>query len=263
MAGDLRDDLVKEMSRRFHRLGERVEQMFPHFFPMAVKTNALTTNTNKTQQFMDWLKEIQQDAGGLNEQGWLDDAIAGAMQRATVQAVGQVRGTRFAKRLHPDNAQAVAGLGNTEGMRRRAELLFTRAYTDLKGITAKMDAQISRTMAEGIMAGKSPYDIARDLRDTVEGMTLPHAKMLARTEITRAHHVATIQSYREMGVIGVEVLAEWVTSGLDNVCEECEALEGRKFTLDAIESLIPLHPNCRCAAVACLDESTEGMEKEA
>jgi len=44
------------------------------------------------------------------------------------------------------------------------------------------------------------------------------------------------------------VRAEWKTAGY-NVCPDCSAMEGRIFSLDEIESMIPLHPNCRCVAL--------------
>ena len=38
--------------------------------------------------------------------------------------------------------------------------------------------------------------------------------------------------------------AEWSTAGDDRVCPECASLEGKVYTLDEIEGLIPVHPNC-------------------
>ena len=78
--------------------------------------------------------------------------------------------------------------------------------------------------------------------------------MLARTEVIRAHHIATIQEYRNWAIEGVIVKAEWMTAGDDRVCPKCEALQGKIFTLDEIELLIPLHPNCRCIALPWIEE---------
>jgi len=111
--------------------------------------------------------------------------------------------------------------------------------------------------------GKSPRVMARELMHRIEkvgdlattdalGRFIPaaqRARMIARTEIVRAHHVATINTYREAGVEGVRVLAEWTTAGDDRVCTRCLEMEGRIFTLDEIEPMIPLHPQCRCVAI--------------
>jgi len=80
------------------------------------------------------------------------------------------------------------------------------------------------------------------------------ASMLARTEVIRAHHLATIQEYRNWGLEGIRVQAEWSTAGDDRVCSRCMALEGRIFTLDEIEPMIPLHPGCRCISLPYIAE---------
>jgi len=142
--------------------------------------------------------------------------------------------------------------------------LYSRTFSDLKGITSAMDTQISRVLAQGIADGKHPRDLAKLLTKTISGPMgdlgitdtlgrfIPaerRAKILARTEIIRAHHAATIQEYRNYEVEGVRVKAEWMTAGDGRVCGSCAALEGNVYSLDVIESKIPLHPQCRCIAL--------------
>jgi hypothetical protein len=73
--------------------------------------------------------------------------------------------------------------------------------------------------------------------------------------------VATVQEYRNWEAAGVKVKAEWSTAGDDRVCEECEALEGKEFSLQEIEDMIPYHPNCRCIALPL--DITESAEETA
>jgi SPP1 gp7 family putative phage head morphogenesis protein len=80
------------------------------------------------------------------------------------------------------------------------------------------------------------------------------AEILARTEIIRAHHLGTIQEYRNQGLLNIVVKAEWKTAGDDRVCTKCASLEGKVFTLDEIEPMIPAHPNCRCIALPYVEE---------
>jgi len=131
----------------------------------------------------------------------------------------------------------------------RVALLYTRTFEELQGVTNAMSQQISRELAQGMADGKGPRAIARALTKKVDKIGKVRAVTLARTEIIRAHHVATINNYREAGILGVRVLAEWSTANDDRVCSQCAALEGQIFTLDAIEPLIPLHPMCRCVAI--------------
>lgn len=68
----------------------------------------------------------------------------------------------------------------------RLGLLFTRVFSDLKGITSAMDAQISRILAQGIVDGDGPALLARKLVSTINGtgMGIPSAAGLtSRTSI--------------------------------------------------------------------------------
>jgi SPP1 gp7 family putative phage head morphogenesis protein len=72
------------------------------------------------------------------------------------------------------------------------------------------------------------------------------AEMIARTEIIRALHLAAVEEYRQWGVKGIVVMAEWRTAHDAKVCAKCASMEGQVFTLDEIEYKIPAHPDCRC-----------------
>ena len=161
----------------------------------------------------------------------------------------------------------------------RLGLVYSRTYEELKGINASMSSQISRVLAQGMAEGRNPRELAVLLASTVMGPVgglgitdtlgrfIPaarRAEIMARTEVIRAHHVATIQEYRNWGLEGVQVQAEWATAGDDRVCDECASLEGKIFTLEEIEGMIPLHPQCRCIALP-LDmtgKEKEGREEE-
>lgn len=149
-------------------------------------------------------------------------------------------------------------------------LLFTRVYTELKNITSAMDLQISKVLSQGLIDGDGPRLLARKLISTINGTGMGdlgltdtlgrfipaqrRAEMLARTEIIRAHHQATIQEYRNWGIEGITVLGEWMTAGDERVCFRCSSLQGKIFTLDEIEPMIPLHPMCRCIALPWIKE---------
>lgn len=155
----------------------------------------------------------------------------------------------------------------------RLGLLYTRVFGDLRGITDAMDSMISRILAQGLADGDGPRLLARRLVAAINGdrvgdlgltdrlgRFIPakrRAEILARTEVIRAHHLATIQEYRNWGVLGLVVKAEWKTAGDDRVCEKCAAMEaqGKVYTLDEIEPLIPLHPQCRCIALPYIEET--------
>lgn len=127
----------------------------------------------------------------------------------------------------------------------RVGLLYTRAFSELKTIASGLDSDVSSILAQGMAEGKNPITLAREMNKRL-GIGLVNSKRIARTEIIRAHHMATIQEYRNSGVIGVKILAEFTTAGDSKVCKRCQRLAGKVFTLDKAEGIIPVHPNCRC-----------------
>jgi len=144
----------------------------------------------------------------------------------------------------------------------RLGLMYTRTFSDMRGLTEQMKTQISRVLAQGLADGDNPRLLARKLVGTINGTKMGdlgltdtigrfipaqrRATLIARTEIIRAHHAATIQEYKNWGVEGVVVKAEFMTAGDDRVCSICAGLQGDIYTLEEAEKLIPVHPQCRC-----------------
>ena len=48
-----------------------------------------------------------------------------------------------------------------------------------------------------------------------------------------------------------------MTAQDEKVCSQCLALQGKIFSLDEIEPMIPLHPNCRCIALPYIEDITK------
>jgi len=241
----------------------------------------------KLVAFEQWLNEqVQQgiletfrapQLGAGVEDVWTNRYIQTSYQKGIVRARNELR----AAGIKDLGGMEIPSLGTDAAIQTafnqpfhldRVGLLYTRTFNDLKGITNNMDAQISRVLAQGMADGKGPYQIAELLTKTISGPVgdlsltdtlgrfIPaerRAKILARTEIIRAHHAATIQEYRNWGLEGVKVKAEWTTAGDSRVCARCRALEGKIFTLKEIEGKIPLHPQCRCIALPVVDDGEE------
>jgi len=226
------------------------------------------TNPEKITHFMTWLK-AQTNSGILEVQNivqvgtgrnavWTNQFIYNGYRKGVKRARTEMGRIGIEVPALSD-AQLDSYLGTPVHID-RVGVLYTRTFNDLKGITDAMDTQISRMLSEGMIAGDSPSLIARKMKKVITGVgdlsltdTLGRyiparrrAEILARTEIIRAHHLGTIQEYRNYGVAGVKVKAEFRTAGDERVCEECEALEGTVYTLDEAEGVIPVHPQCRC-----------------
>jgi SPP1 gp7 family putative phage head morphogenesis protein len=294
-----RATFVRDMDRRFNKIKKmiieavvtndcfglnpkiQVNEGFPK------KAFQFSTNPEKVEKFMSWINhqteqelltvQFRSQLGQASQAPWTNMYISDSYKRGVDRAAYE------AKKGKVPGAKTVAERGGIEAVMGtpihmdRLGMLYTRTFTELKGITAAMDTQMSKVLAQGIADGDSPAAIARKLNKVIGGgldlttktkagieRTIPaqvRARTLARTEVIRAHHAATIQEYRNFGLAGVKVQAEWSTAGDDRVCAECASLEGKVYTLDEIEGLIPLHPNCRCIALPVLNDAQNDINK--
>lgn len=222
------------------------------------------TDPAKVEGFMRWLeKEVDEKVFDVGigpertfsvDQRWSDLYIKEAYGKGVVRAREELRkggwlelqvGEEYTDRLMmPFHADRVG-------------LLYIRTYETLRGVTDAMSHKIGEILAEGMALGLNPRTMAKEIYSEVDKIGLRRANLIARTEVMRAHHQATINEYREAGVEGVKVKAEWLTAGDEKVCPLCAALEGRVFTLDEIEPMIPLHPGCRCVSIPWLEPQKE------
>ena len=290
----LRNSFVKAMRKNFNELAVAVKKTVydRDCFglvkqPLAIHQVSLpdwqafdfVRSADKIDAFMKWLKE-QEDKGLLKvraikqigravEEQWMNLYLFDAYKRGIIRARYELKKAGI----------TVPGIDESGGIDMiiglpfhidRLGLIYTRAYNELKGVTAQMDTIISRILAQGLAEGDSPALLARKLVEAInstgvgdlaiKGTTgrglsaLQRATILARTEIIRAHHLATIQEYRNWGVVGIVVKGEWKTAGDNRVCPKCAHLEGQIFTLDEIEGMIPAHPQCRCIALPYIEE---------
>ncbi len=285
----LRNMFAKDMLRRFNSIISviKVSVIERDCFGLStkIKTHEVspagweafnyTLSKDKVIKFMEWL-QAQVDAGVLDirEFEQLGTAIDAAWQNKYLYD-SYKRGVLRARYELQKAGYPVPSIESSGGIEMvlanpfhvdRLGLIYTRSYNELKGITDAMDSAISRVLAQGLADGDGPTLLARKLVATINGqgigdlgMTdtlgryispIARAEMLARTEIIRAHHLATIQEYRNWGLLGIRVEAELVTAGDTRVCSKCENLaKNGPYTLDQAENLIPAHPNCRCVAL--------------
>lgn len=226
----------------------------------------------KANAFMGWMKELENDgllevtrrpgSGRIGAEPWTDMYVRSAYQKGVSRGRAELRKAGYdVPRFAPEEGQDVAMSLNQPIHAERAAMAYTRTFTDLKGITEAMDAGISRELSEGLIAGMGPKEIARNITNMVDNIGRNRAKTLARTEVIRAHHMATMGEYRQARAEGLTVKAEWSTSGF-NVCPICEALEGQVFSLDEAERMLPAHPNCRCCMLPAGPEFGTAASRE-
>lgn len=269
----LRNAFSREMSQRFvafvRALRDRV--VGEDDLGLGEENSRLPTPfsgpSDRVSTFLTWV-ERQADATILEtrrfglayaEVSWMDRFVRSAYERGVLRARQELRRSGYA--VPPLRGIVdVAAVLNNSFHSDQISLLYVRTYNELKGITAAMVQYVGRTTAQSVTERLSPRQTAVALVASIVGaspssintLALPpkrRAEILAKTEIIRAHHAATIAEYRSWGADRVRVKAEWVTAGDDRVCGDCEALEGQTFDLDMMEGMIPLHPLCRCVAI--------------
>lgn len=143
----------------------------------------------------------------------------------------------------------------------KVKLLASRTFTDLQGVTDTMAVKMSRVLTDGLAQGQSPRVVARTLAKEVD-VGITRARTIARTETIRAHAQGQLVALEQLGVKEIGVMVEWSSVDDDRRCPLCEALEGVVLKIKEANTLIPRHPNCRCAFIpANVGESTKGQKR--
>lgn len=264
MTTTIRRQFEGEAARRFRALKGAINRLLVDDDAFGLRTNLrqfdFPRTTDKVAAFMQWLQD-QQRRGILEvtpgvpsrsaaETAWSSLYIRSAYARGMAQGAANLR--RQGADVAPE---WVTQSFTRPRLADRAGLAFTRTFEELKGITSEMDRQIARVLAEGLSQGMAPRKIARAMNDRVDKIGITRARMLARTEVVRAHAEASLNTYAEAGVLGVGVEAEWRTAQDAAVCEECEAAAASgPYPISEARGMIPLHPNCRCAWVPVVED---------
>lgn len=112
-----------------------------------------------------------------------------------------------------------------------------------------MKADLSKLLQSGLIQGKNPRVLAREIKKTFGASTF-NAERLMRTELARVQTEAQKQSFERNG------FDEYVFIVNGGCCPICEALSGKHFKVAKMmpgENAPPMHPHCRCSTAAYAD----------
>ena len=266
----LRKRFERDAVKRFRELRRRIAKLIITEYQkpeLIGNVFEFPTSEQKVQAFNGWLKQQMRageiailpadDRVGVPAGAWanayIDHSYQQGIRRARAELRAQGEFVPSFEGLPPGVSQVQAAFNQPFHLD-RVGLIYNRVYSDLEGISREMDKQLTRVLADGMASGISPLEMAQNMLDRVDKIGIHRARLLARTEVIRAHHQANMQEYRNAGIAEVEVVGEWTTAGDSRVCPRCKKLDGKVFTLKAIENAIPLHPNCRCVAVPVLKD---------
>lgn len=143
------------------------------------------------------------------------------------------------------------------------------AGTLITGINTTTREKLRETLAEGFEAGEDIGKLKKRVKTVFADATTNRAEMIARTEALRASNAATVEAYRQSGVVESK---EWLTERDGRACPFCldqdgktvklstnffkegETIEvnGEKYTVTLAVGEPPLHPRCRCTTIPVL-----------
>ena len=121
-----------------------------------------------------------------------------------------------------------------------------------------MKNDLANLLQTGLIQGKNPRVLARDIRKYVIGSddnknsAKYKAERLMRTELARVQTEAQKQSYIRNGFEEYTYIA----CGASDCCDICKALDGKHFKIKDMmpgENAPPTHPSCHCSTSAYED----------
>lgn len=263
---NLRRRFIRQMRKRFANLKADVRHLIetldafgledrePFTFNVEPREFAFQTSAQKLDTFRRWLQQqVDQRilvTDSITGEPWTGEFIDSAYRRGATNAFVSARKGALKEGLdffEGSKEEFLRGAFSQPETLSKVQLLATRTFEELRGVTATMAQQLNRELASGIANGLNPRQVARGMAARIDGLSKRRAEVIARTEIIHAHAEGQLDSFEKLGVEEVGIQAEWLTAGDDRVCVSCAAREGQLFTIKEARGEIPLHPNCRCS----------------
>lgn len=122
-------------------------------------------------------------------------------------------------------------------------------------IWANQDAlrqELDKLLNRGILQGKNPRELARDLRKVFD-TSVYNAERLLRTELARVQIQVQEDSYKKAGFEKYVVIVE------PDGCEKCKPFDNKVFNVEDMQVGVnaPIfHPNCRCSTSSYFDRKS-------
>jgi uncharacterized protein with gpF-like domain len=151
--------------------------------------------------------------------------------------------------LFPQPALASGAISTTVQLpihQKALQLIYSRDFADLEGITAQMSMQISSVISDGMGQGKGALEIAKGINNRIDKIGLTRSRLLARTESVRSYNISSVNEAKRVEE-GTDLTAnyEWITTLDGRERLEHQGWDGTVFTESEYLSRIGA-PNCRC-----------------
>ncbi len=271
----LRRQFIADFTRRFRELKRRIRQYLVtdnNLEPITVNVFEYTNSVEKLETFQLWLAQQERELlletvvvpGALpipdNQVPWANTYLDSAYQKGIRQARADLTGAGIRGEVLSGSEGLFASF-NAPVHASTIEMIYTRNYNELRGITDAMDQQISRVLAQGMTDGLGVQQIARNINNRVDAIGLSRARTLARTEVVHTFNTAALRTYQGVeDLIGEDVYVKWWTARDDRVRPRHRVRHGKIYLKEDAVKLIG-EPNCRCSLLPYV-ESVEGEVEE-
>ena len=146
--------------------------------------------------------------------------------------------------------QLKRGLAFTPADEKTLNFIRLNNYGYIKNLNNDVAKEIKKTVFTDIAEGNSYQKTINKIRElplkpVADGKISPdvRARMIARTERSRARNFATLESYANYGVEEYDV----ITAGDSKVCNICISIEeGNPYRIGDSRGYPPFHVQCRC-----------------
>lgn len=160
-----------------------------------------------------------------------DRAIAASINEGSQTAMGAI-GVPMEQRFPLEDRKAI------DWIRTRRELLYKKYHESSGGL------RVQEAIIDGFKKGKGIPQIKKSLAPFLK-VNEGRLESITRTEVQRAANEGALMQYKKHDVTEVEFLA----TPDEVTCDECMALDGRKFDVPDASGVIPVHERCRCTWV--------------
>ncbi len=220
--------------------------MFKKFKPLAIealeRSKGRYLQVEPTEINIIWLSDY------LRELGFVTIVSPGKAITADFVRKAYHSGTIYAgMTLKRAGIEMTVGEGPADW--RSIDALKVRNLGALKGINDEMNKKIISELTEGMTKGETIPVLAKRISESVNGIGIQRATVMARTETINAVTQGTIVRFQQAGVETVE----WITAQDERVCPQCGPLNGEVFRLDGHHEVPALHPMCRCSLLPVIE----------
>ena len=275
--GSLRRRMIADLNRRFARLNYEIYKLIVEedafgllepVNPILMVGNSLATNAGvwkfldiggKIAAFGNWIRgQLQQQFLQATDDALWEEYVKEGFRKGAGRSLQDVLRKRGIVGTAADLLRL--GFGQPEAVE-KVKYLVQRTLGEIEGVTGDAALKLTRTLADGLVMGQHPKQIAKTLKDVVE-VSKTRAEAIAQTEIIRAHAGGQIIALKTQGVTKVGVAVEWDVTDDNKLCPKCKAMDGVVFSIEEAEGLIPRHPRCRCRFIpANVGEDTTGQKR--